>query len=251
MIQYQLQLDEDGPPIDTYAVRVSARARSVSLRVLPDLVLEVTIPKRFDQRQIPEIVREHRSWIESALEEARREGLGVQEPWPPQSLQLAAIDQELAVRFVALPEGATRWQAELRGDEIIIMTPDARTEPPRQIAALVAALLKKKARQLLEPLVLLHAQEHGMVYRKLSVRGQRTLWGSYSSSGTLSLNYKLLFLPPELVDYVVLHELAHTRHMNHSRAFWQLLERMAPGARALDQRVNDEARRVPRWLEKA
>ena len=90
-----------------------------------------------------------------------------------------------------------------------------------------------------------------MVYRRLTVRGQRTLWGSYSSSGTLSLNYKLLFLPSELVDYVVLHELAHTRHMNHSRAFWRLLERMAPGARQLDQRVNDEARRVPRWLEKA
>jgi len=251
MIQYQLQLDEEGPSIDTYAVRVSARARSVSLRVLPDLVLEVTIPKRFDQRQIPEIVRENRDWIESAFDEARREGLGIKEPWPPQSLNLAAIDQQLTIQFDALPKGRVRPQALLRGEEMIIITPDARTEPQKQIAGLVAALLKKKARQLLEPLVLLHAQEHGMVYRRLTVRGQRTLWGSYSSSGTLSLNYKLLFLPPELVDYVVLHELAHTRHMNHSRAFWQLLERMAPGALQLDQRVNDEARRVPRWLEKA
>ena len=90
-----------------------------------------------------------------------------------------------------------------------------------------------------------------MTYGKLSVRGQRTLWGSYSSSGTLSLNYKLLFLPPELVDYVVLHELAHTRHMDHSRAFWRLLDKMIPGARDLDDQVNDAATLVPRWLERA
>ena len=253
MDQFQLQLDNDGPPIDSYTVRVSGRARSVSLRVLPDLVLEVTIPQRFDRRQIPEIVREHREWIQTAIDDARtkQDQYGdLHTKWPPEKLELAAIEQQLVVTFDNLPADAARWRGELRGDRMILLTPGGRYQPREQVARLIATLLKRKAKQFLEPLVALHAQEHGLSYRKLSVRGQRTVWGSYSSSGTLCLNYKLLFLPPKLVDYVILHELAHTRYLNHSPAFWRLLESMAPGARALDHEINSAVALVPHWLDK-
>ena len=251
MIQYQLQLDDEGPELHAYSVRVSGRARSVSLRVLPDLGLEITVPRRFDQSAIPEIVRENREWIEQAVADIKSRGLDKREPWPPQQLHLAAINQQLNITFAELPEGSDKWRAEMQADQLVLMTPGSRADQRDMVARLVASLLKRKARQYLEPLTALHAEEQGMSYRRLSVRGQRTLWGSYSSSGTLSLNYKLLFLPPELVDYVVLHELAHTRHMDHSRAFWRLLDKMIPGARDLDDQVNDAATLVPRWLERA
>ncbi len=254
MDQFQLQLDDEGPPIESYTVRVSRRARSVSLRVLPDLVLEVTIPQRFDRQQIPDIVREHKDWIAHAIDDARtkQEQYGdLHTQWPPVTLNLPAIEQQLAVRFGNLPADASRWRGELRGDQMILLTPGGGHQPREQVAQLISTLLKRKARQFLEPMVALHAREHGLTYRKLSVRGQRTVWGSYSSSGTLCLNYKLLFLPPQLVDYVILHELAHTRYLNHSPAFWRLLESMAPGARTLDREINSAVALVPHWLDRA
>ena len=157
----------------------------------------------------------------------------------------------MQLEFRALASADDAWRGELAGDRLIIESPGGSYQPRAAVAKLVATLLKRKARQFLQPVVALHAREQGMVYRKLSIRGQRTLWGSYSSSGTLSLNYKLLFLPPQMVDYVVLHELAHTRHMDHSNDFWDLLEQMMPGARRIDEELHEAVKLVPFWLERA
>jgi len=111
--------------------------------------------------------------------------------------------------------------------------------------------LKHIARTFLPPLLASYAHLHSKQYSKVSIRGQRTVWGSYSSSGTLSLNYKLLFLRRELVDYVLLHELAHTVHLDHSAAFWAQLQSMNVKARALDRELRTSAHLVPPWLELA
>jgi hypothetical protein len=71
------------------------------------------------------------------------------------------------------------------------------------------------------------AKQHGFTYNKVSIRNQRTRWGSCSGKGNISLNIKLVALPPELFDYVILHELVHTRIHNHSRTFWKELDKYA------------------------
>ena len=81
------------------------------------------------------------------------------------------------------------------------------------------------------------SQAHGLAYTRLSIRCQRTRWGSCSARGNISLNAKLVNLPEELIDYVIVHELVHTRIMNHSRVFWAELERRVPGARKMDAQL--------------
>ncbi len=84
------------------------------------------------------------------------------------------------------------------------------------------------ARELVSALAEEEAERLGVVYRRIRIGGQRTLWGSCSPRGTLSFNWRLVLAPAEVLDYVVVHELCHLRVPNHSRRFWQLVERRRP-----------------------
>ena len=83
------------------------------------------------------------------------------------------------------------------------------------------------------------AQLHNFVYNRVSIRKQKTRWGSCSTKNNINLNANLLHLPSELIDYVLLHELVHTRVKNHSKDFWDELETVVPNAKQVDQRLKD------------
>ena len=78
----------------------------------------------------------------------------------------------------------------------------------------------------------------GVTFGNITIRNQKTRWGSCSGKGNLNFNYKLYFLPAELMDYVIIHELAHRRHMNHSAAFWQVVEQYGPEWRTARARLH-------------
>jgi hypothetical protein len=97
-----------------------------------------------------------------------------------------------------------------------------------------AGWLRQRVRETLFPLSRNLAHKHRFQFRALFVNSQRTRWASCSATKNLSLNTKLLFLSPELVPYVLIHELCHTIHMNHTKVFWQLVACHEPGYRLLD-----------------
>ena len=86
----------------------------------------------------------------------------------------------------------------------------------------------KRAAQMLAEKTAHFAKEMGVTYGRITIREQKTRWGSCSAKGNVNFNYQLAFLPDKLLDYVVIHELAHRRHMNHSRAFWAEVEKYCP-----------------------
>tara|TARA_B100001113_G_scaffold231756_1_gene190321 strand:- start:386 stop:934 length:549 start_codon:yes stop_codon:yes gene_type:complete len=98
---------------------------------------------------------------------------------------------------------------------------------------------REKAREKLSKRLAELAQEHNFQFNKISIRNQRTRWGSCSSKNNISLNMKLLHLPDQLIDYILLHELVHTRVKNHSKDFWDELETVVPGARVIDSKLRD------------
>lgn len=235
-----------GEPPLAYTVRASARAKRVTLRVLPGVGLVVSVPKRFARRDVPAVVEAHREWAESALAELARRTPDVCRTWPPETLVLAGIGRRIALRWRDPGrEARPRWPDA--GTLELAVSPEDRVA----VASSVAAALKAEGRRTLPPRLAELAERHAFRYSRVAIRGQRSVWGSCSSRGTVSLNYKLLFLRPALLDYVLLHELAHTRHLDHSVAFWRLLEHVEPNARALDRELRSAGERVPPWLELA
>jgi len=94
--------------------------------------------------------------------------------------------------------------------------------------------LRKRAKQYLRPEIQRLAQQHGFEYKQIKIRKSKTRWGSCSSRGTINLSFYLMLLPSHLIEYVLLHELCHTKVMNHSATFWALLDSHTQGrAKAL------------------
>jgi len=229
-----------------YTLKVSARARRVTMRIQPGLGLVVTIPKRFAKRDVPSVLAEHESWIRESLDDLERQTPHAYRQWPPETLHLQALDERWWLHF---GQSSARMDGSSQ-PEMHVHLPISADDKPA-VAATLAGLLKRRARQVLPPWVARLAEPHGLSVARVSVRGQRTVWGSYSSSGTLSLNYKLLFLPERYVDYVLLHELAHTRFLDHSPEFWRFLFSLDEEAEHLDATMNEVTQGVPPWLEMA
>ena len=99
-------------------------------------------------------------------------------------------------------------------------------------------LYRDKAREIFEQKVSYYAQMMGVSYGRIAIRDQKTRWGSCSGEGNLNFNWRLIFAPAGVLDYVVVHELAHRKEMNHSPRFWKVVEDTMP-----------EYRKYQRWLK--
>lgn len=234
-----------GPAVD-YALRISSRARNVRLCVTIQKGLEVVVPRGFDTRKIAQILERSKRWIRAALErvESQRRALAATPPW-----QLPAQ--------VALPAAGAVWQVE--GMKTGARSVSVREQPAGRLlvsgaiedeASCRDALtrwLMRQARNRLIPRLDEISRRTGLKHRRVLVRRQTTRWASCSVRGTISLNVKLLLLPPELVDYVLVHELCHLNHMNHSKRFWDLVRRHHPDCRTHDRHLREFWRSLPRW----
>ena len=228
-----------------FSVRESQRARNVTLKVSRRSGLEVVVPEGFDYHLLPEILSSRQGWIDGQL--ARFESLPgrFEQDWPPQQLQLEAAG--VAFDLVYREGTGDRIRLQQQGTELQITLPaDADDE---SLAQLFVNWLKGYAKQYCTAVAEELASESSLKYKKLIVRGQKTRWGSFSSRGTLSLNYKLLFLPEPLLRHVILHELSHSVHMNHSDEFWGLLHSLDPDTAIHDKQLAEAWRYLPAWLE--
>lgn len=234
-------------PLPAYTVRHSKRATRVSLRVLPGRGVEVVLPQGVDPARAHGFVKAKAGWLRKTL---RR--LEMEQDAPavlPQSVHLQAVARRWEVRY---SHGASPGLQlmENAGCLQFLGTSAHADKQTREHAhcQLLQQWLKQRGRQHLPLLVRELEAQTGLACRAVQVRLQRTRWGSCSSRKTLSLNASLLFLPPTLMRHVLLHELCHTRLLNHSADFWRLLLKVDPHAREHDAMLATAWRHVPGWV---
>ena len=211
----------------------------------------VVVPRHFDQRQGScHRARRNLPWIRRAAArvETRRPADGIlagpDEPLLPESVTLPALGEVWRVEYRFPPRrGATA--RETAGGTLLVTGPPGDAEASRQ--ALIR-WLRRRAQTGLAARLEEVASAHGLPFRVVTVRHQRTRWGSCSPQRAISLNLRLLFLDPAIVDHVLLHELCHTRELNHSKRFWALLEAHDPDWRVHRRQAREVWRTLPRWL---
>ncbi len=235
-----------GLPVTGCRLRVSRRARHGHIRVIDQGIIELVIPDGWNFAVVEQMIAENRQWLQQQLtlaEQRRRENPQRFQPLP-ERIDFRAVDECWQVHYVD-DAGRARLEADHTAVEKQIVV-YAASQPLRQ--KLLRTWFARKAAYHLKPWLARISTGTGLGYNRVFLRTQKTRWGSCSHRQNISLNRCLLFLAPELVDYLLVHELCHTLHPNHSQAFWEAVGSFIPDYKGLDRRLNEANQLVPLWV---
>jgi len=228
-----------------WELRSSARARRLALRVSLDGRVQVVVPRGVSGEMVRDFVTRHRAWVERKLAERRSIVAALPaaaSEFPPREIDLPAFGERWRIERVT---GTAR--ARLAVDPGGLLTLRGASATP-SVQQLLSRWLIERARRGFESRLSALVTEFDFPKVTLQVRRQRTRWGSCSRRGVVSLNVCGVFQRPEVLRYLMLHELVHTQHMNHSPQFWQKVEAVCQDWRALDRELSRGWRQVPPWV---
>ena len=227
--------------IPDYSVRISKRAKQVTIRVSPYTGLEVVIPVRFNKSKIPDILRSKARWIEKNLGNIQP----VEPLKRPDFINLDLLTEYWRMEYKYAPNEKTKV-VQQNG---VLLQVTGSVDDPIVVAAALNQWIQKKAKGSLVSWLNRISKELSLPFNRVSVRRQRTKWGSCSGKKSISLNRNLLFVTPPMARYVLVHELCHCLILDHSDRFWSLLERYEPDARQTAGRMRDSSDLVPLWAQ--
>jgi predicted metal-dependent hydrolase len=206
-----------------YRIRHSPRARHARILVDGDGV-EVVVPRRFPLGEVESFVAEKQGWIERTLRRMRES----QAELPPARIEdggeVPYIGERLPLR-VRVERGRSRAHVVRRADGLHVAVARPGCQP---LLEALERWYRSRARAEIGTRLDAAAARAGVAYTGLQIRGQRTRWASCSAGGSMSFNWRLLLGPPEILDYVVEHEVAHLAVHDHSERFWSLLAARCP-----------------------
>jgi predicted metal-dependent hydrolase len=221
-----------------YRTRVSRRAKYVQIKISARAGLEVVVPHRLVNRvNVDSFVQSKRAWIMQHIKHAQ--------PVPataplPEHIELSYLSARWRVQY----EPSLQTTFDELADNVLVLGADYSDYVVSQ--RLLKTWLRGRAQQLLVDLHQLSLRT-GLSYQTSKIRAQKTRWGSCSAQKTITLNAHLLFLPTHLVEYVMVHELAHTVHLNHSQAFWALVQQHDSQYKQHRQLLKLAEQLVPAW----
>jgi predicted metal-dependent hydrolase len=222
-------------------VRVSARAKRCIIRLRGPSLVEVVVPKSFDQTLIPQILEEQMDWIIRKQAEVGR------------------LEVQCRPECIALESVGETWTLTYQYDDTDSVS--VREQPGFNlhvfgnvcdVANATSALngwVNRQAYRILPKWIETLGSELCVTYKRITVRRQKTVWGSCSGKRNINLNQNLIFLPEQMVHYVLLHELSHLEQLNHSPLFWDLMEERFKGSRQMSAHLKKADSYVPLWAK--
>jgi predicted metal-dependent hydrolase len=226
--------------IGTVVFKKNPRSKRITLKVKIDGTVIVTLPKSVAYKVAEPILHQNIAWVKQQLEKAKVK----------QQTTLLSYNSRFQIRnktLQILPNDRERLitSNHQNGFEILIpRTWDmSRREVQEQLQYTITEILRYEAKNYLPERTQELANQKGVLINQIRVKKVKTRWGSCSSKSNINLSLYLMLLSDDLIDYVILHELAHIKHQNHSAAFWNHLEDLLPGASILDKQLN--AHRIP------
>lgn len=207
----------------SYQVRVSPRARSIRLVIRPATGLEVVLPRGASPARAEQVIHEKADWVLRTLDRIASEP--AREPAPLVSGSALAFAGRRLTLALATGAPPSRFRATLEGDTLRLTTADA---APDTVRAALEVWYRRQARIVIAERLTHWNAHYGFAYGRVTIKEQKSRWGSCSRQGNLNFNWRLLLAPAPILDYVVIHELAHLKELNHSPRFWAVVAQTCP-----------------------
>ena len=224
-----------------YTVRESSRAKRVIIKVWASSQVEVVVPTGFDHSRLAEILQQRAEWITDKRKNFRE----MKRKLKPKTINLKAVAQVWRVRYIDDGSGKLSMQ-EGPGSTLTVSGP---VDDAALVARALNSWLHRKARTILGEWLVTLSHDLSLPFNRMTIRRQKTLWGSCSRRGNINLNRNLLFLPGKMTRYVLVHELCHLEHPDHSTRFWDLVERYVRGSREMSSKTKRAGVAVPEWAK--
>ncbi len=204
-----------------FTLRRSARARRLRLEVRPETGLIAVVPRRYDVRDLEKFMAEKADWVLKNLAKCQQARRPAADGELRSGDRIPYLGKEMKIAVQLSWHGSG---VKLKGEHLLVSLGSGNDglSPMLQewYRTRAGELFKQRADELSGRL--------GLKYNRVLIRGQKTRWGSCSHKCNLSFNWRLIMAPRPVIDYVVLHELAHLREMNHTKRFWKLLAEFCP-----------------------
>ena len=217
------ELTLDGRVI-RYTLRHSPRARWVSGWIRPETGIVVTLPLHANTRQAEAFLIRNQRWVVRQLDRWAKRSANLPRPWP-YGTNLLYLGEAHAVVVRQARPGSVEHTPD---QQLVVCAPSAGIEGARRV---LQRWLKCQAELVLGERVKALGAQMELRAKRIYVRNLRYRWGSCWPGGSLSFNYRLIMAPPHILDYVVVHELAHLKERNHSKHFWSLVDEHVPSHR--------------------
>ncbi len=218
-------------------LKKNPRARTIRIRVHPEKGVQVVAPASCRDELAINFVIEKEVWIRKSLARMAH---------TKQKLTVFTVDchfKTFAHELVLQQHAKSTLKMELKGGKLIVYYPENVSYLHERVQEFtrkaILQTLRIEAKKYLPLRTRELAESHGYNVNEVSVRNNKTRWGSCSGKNNISLNIHLMRLPERLIDYVIMHELVHTKVKNHSKYYWDALEKVLPGARKLDKQLNN------------
>ncbi|MDH5218190.1 MAG: M48 family metallopeptidase, partial [Gammaproteobacteria bacterium] len=204
--------------LENVEIRRSTRAKHLHIKVTAYGQVIVVVPKRVKKFNIESILDSHKDWIDTRLNKVAiiRQDNPFFDDLLPDKIELKLTTERFDIHYDMKADKDTLREI---GEALYITATNELV-----VGKILKKWLQVKARQLLPPLLSEMAEQTSLSFKNVTVRGQKTRWGSCSAAANINLNRNLLFLPEPLVRHLMLHELCHTRHLNHSVEYWKFVE---------------------------
>lgn len=232
----------DWPP--PYTLRRSPQARSVRLQICSKRGLQIIAPAWFNSYEAPIILQQHRNWIERTWTRIQPQLSPIGPIQLPEQIHLQAMDEIWQIYYQ--PSHVNGVRIKINAMQIIV---SGKTENKGLVKTALQGWLKRRAQHCLVPWLERVSTRTGLQFAKVGIRSATTRWGSCSAKKNISLNCKLLLLPANLVEHVLLHELCHTIYMNHSKQFWDLVRSFDSDCHVLRKQLKQAHHHMPAWIE--
>ena len=200
-----------------YQIKRSKRISGLKIEINQQGEIIATAPQLLPEFMIKKMIESKTDWIEKTLKKIRKQQINVNPN------EIIIFDKKYQIK---INDEADKTDIKVWGDKLLVDNLSKKTK--KQTTEQIERFLKNTATKYLVQRTKTISQKMGIDYGRVSIRQQKSRWGSCSSQGNLNFNWRLVHYSPEVIDYVIIHELAHRKELNHSKRFWDIVRKYDP-----------------------